>query len=216
VAGDPDNFDSVFKINVNGTLAVNGTPTSASRWVSGTVTVTVTNGLLVVSNATGSKNNKIDFIDVTPAAGAAKAAVVAAAPAGGPLPAPQAVSVGKFDAGFSFQLNGSQGSLALSFQGASGKATLTFDGAANAVTLSAGRAAPVSWKPTGLDLGGGHSFAVSLHFDGVTLAVQVSDTTSGTTFRHAFRVNLPRTVGANALAEFDGAADVLNWWSQAL
>jgi hypothetical protein len=220
VAGDPDNIDSVFKINVNGTLAVNGTPTSASRWAQGTVTVTVTNGLLVVSNATGSKNNKIDYIDVTPAAGgAAKAAAVLAAPAGGPLPAPQAVSVGKFDAGLGFQLSTPQGSLALSFRGAAGAATLTFDAPADAIRLTAGGAAPVSWKAAGLDLAAGHPFAASLHYDGVTLAVALTDTTTGATFRHAFRVNLPRAVGAGgagALAEFSGAADVLNWWVRAL
>jgi hypothetical protein len=219
-AGDPSNIDSVYKINVNGTLAVSGTPTSASRWVEGTVTVTVTvtNGLLVVSNATGSKNNKIDFIDITPAAGAAQAAALAApaAPAGGPLPGPPAVNVGKFDAGFSTRLNAPQGSLVLTFQGASGSTTLTFDASANAVSLSAGGAAPVSWKATGLDVGSGHTFAAPLHYDGVTLAVQVTDTTTGTTFRHAFRVNLPQLVGPGAVAEFAGAADVLSWWPQAL
>jgi hypothetical protein len=217
VAGDPDNFDSVFKINVNGTLAVNGTPTSANRWLQGTVTVTVTNGVLVVSNATGSVNNKIDYIDITPVTAAApKAAALTAAPAGGPLPAPQAVSVGKFDAGFGFQMNGLQASLALSFQGDSGKAALTFDAAANAVILSAGGAAPVRLKAGGLDLGSGHTFAVSLHYDGVTLAVRLTDTTAGATFGHAFRVNLPRLVGTSALAVFSGAADVLNWWTRAL
>jgi hypothetical protein len=180
------------------------------------VTVTVTNGLLVVSNATGSKNNKIDYIDITPAGGAAKTAALPAAPAGGPLPAPQAVNVGKFDAGFGFQMNAPRGSLALSFRGAAGAATLTFDASADAVRLAAGGAAPVSVKAAGIDLADGHPFAASLHYDGVTLAVQLTDTDTGATFRHAFRVNLPRAAGAGALAEFAGAADVLNWWVRAL
>jgi hypothetical protein len=64
-AGDPAFFDSVYRINVEGVLAINGTPTSATRWVENTVTVTVTDGRLTVSNATGAVNNKLNFIDVT-------------------------------------------------------------------------------------------------------------------------------------------------------
>jgi hypothetical protein len=69
VAGDADHNDSVFKINVEGVLTVNGTPTSSARWISGRKTVTVSDGRLTVSNATGSKNNKICFIDITSVAG---------------------------------------------------------------------------------------------------------------------------------------------------
>jgi galactose oxidase len=65
VAGDPSNIDSVYRINVEGALAINGTPTSGTRWFSNTVTVTVSDGRLTVSNATGSSNNKICFIDIT-------------------------------------------------------------------------------------------------------------------------------------------------------
>lgn len=64
VAGDADYIDSVFKINANGTLVVNGTPSSAQHWIEGTATVSVTNGVLAITNATGAQNNKIDFIDV--------------------------------------------------------------------------------------------------------------------------------------------------------
>ena len=67
VAGDPSHFDSVFRINVEGVLAVNGTPTTANRWFEGTVTVTVSDGRLTVSNASGASNNKINFIEVTAA-----------------------------------------------------------------------------------------------------------------------------------------------------
>lgn len=65
VAGDPSHIDSVYRTNAEGVLAVSGTPTSAQRWVDNTVTVTVTDGKLTVSNATGAKNNKIAFVEVT-------------------------------------------------------------------------------------------------------------------------------------------------------
>ena len=65
VAGDPNAFNSVYKIAVNGVLTVSGTPTSSNLWISGTATVTVTNGLLTVTNATGAQNNKIDYIDIS-------------------------------------------------------------------------------------------------------------------------------------------------------
>jgi hypothetical protein len=45
-------------------LAVNGRPTSANRWIDSTVTVTVSDGRLSVSNATGATNNKICFIEI--------------------------------------------------------------------------------------------------------------------------------------------------------
>ena len=74
VAGDPSNIDSVYRINVGGTLsgstvsggvpAISGTPTASTRWFENTVTVTVTGGVLYVSNAAGSSNNKIDEIDI--------------------------------------------------------------------------------------------------------------------------------------------------------
>jgi hypothetical protein len=65
VAGDPGNFDSVFRLNVEGILTVSGTPTSASRWVEGTSTVTVGDGRLTVSNGSGASNNKICFIEIS-------------------------------------------------------------------------------------------------------------------------------------------------------
>ena len=76
LAGDPSFIDSVFKTAVNGVLAVSGTPTASTHWFDGTVTVTVTTGSIVVSNAAGANNNKIDAIDITQTA-----AAVAVAPA---------------------------------------------------------------------------------------------------------------------------------------
>jgi YVTN family beta-propeller protein len=68
VSGDADHIDSVFRLTVEGVLTVSGTPTSATRWFAGTNTVTVSDGRLTVSNGTGSSNNKICFIDITPVA----------------------------------------------------------------------------------------------------------------------------------------------------
>lgn len=64
VAGDASYNDSVYKFNVENTLAVNGTPTSGNRFVQGTVTVDVTDGKLTISNATGAMNNKLAFVDI--------------------------------------------------------------------------------------------------------------------------------------------------------
>jgi len=76
LAGDPSFIDSVFKTAVNGVLAVSGTPNTSTHWFDGTVTITVTTGSIVVSNAAGANNNKIDVIDITQTA-----AAVASAPA---------------------------------------------------------------------------------------------------------------------------------------
>jgi hypothetical protein len=66
VAGDPGNFDSVYRVLVEGVLAIDGTPTGSTLWFEGTVPVLVADGRLTVSNAAGGSNNKINFIDVTP------------------------------------------------------------------------------------------------------------------------------------------------------
>ncbi len=84
VAGDPSFTDSIYKINVEGVLTVSGTPTSANHWVEGTKTVTVKDGKLTISNATGSKNNKIDFIVITPGGSSSALPVVSAAASGQP------------------------------------------------------------------------------------------------------------------------------------
>jgi hypothetical protein len=64
VSGDPGFTDSVFKLNVEGVLAVNGTPTTAQLWHEGTVTVTVSDGRLSVGNGSGAANNKVCFIEI--------------------------------------------------------------------------------------------------------------------------------------------------------
>jgi len=82
VAGDPDYIDSVFKINVEGVLTVNGAPSAANHWVEGTATVTVSDGNLTISNAAGASNNKIDFVEIAP--GAAPLPVVSVSASGNP------------------------------------------------------------------------------------------------------------------------------------
>lgn len=63
-AGDADFFDSVYKLNVEGVALINGTPTSANRWLENYARVTVSDGKLTVSNAAGATNNKINFIEI--------------------------------------------------------------------------------------------------------------------------------------------------------
>jgi hypothetical protein len=65
ISGDPGYIDSVYQINANGVLVISGTPTVTKHWFENTVQVTVTNGLLQITNASGSSNNKIDSIDIT-------------------------------------------------------------------------------------------------------------------------------------------------------
>lgn len=64
VAGDPSYFDSIYKINVEGALTVDATPTATAKWFEGKKTVTVGDGRLTVSNAAGSANNKLAFIEI--------------------------------------------------------------------------------------------------------------------------------------------------------
>jgi len=64
VAGDASHFDSRFRINAEGVLAIDATPTSAARWVDRTVSVTVSDGRLTVTNAANASNNKLCFIEV--------------------------------------------------------------------------------------------------------------------------------------------------------
>lgn len=65
-AGDPGYTDSVHRIAVEGVLAAAGTPTAASRFISGAATVRVDDGRLTVTNATGAVNNKLCWIAIRP------------------------------------------------------------------------------------------------------------------------------------------------------
>jgi uncharacterized delta-60 repeat protein len=72
VAGDPSNTDSVYRMNLEGQLALAGTPSGDVRWFRSTVNVQVNDGRLTLSNATGSVNNKIAFLEIKAASGSAQ------------------------------------------------------------------------------------------------------------------------------------------------
>jgi hypothetical protein len=63
-AGDPDATDSVYRMNLENTLALSGTPAGGVHWFKRTVNVRVTDGRLTLGNAAGAVNNKIDWIDI--------------------------------------------------------------------------------------------------------------------------------------------------------
>jgi glucose/arabinose dehydrogenase len=65
VSGDPGYFDSVFRVTVEGVLTVSGTPTTSTRWIEGTQTVTVADGRLTLANGAGASNNKVCFVEIT-------------------------------------------------------------------------------------------------------------------------------------------------------
>jgi glucose/arabinose dehydrogenase len=65
VSGDASYFNSVFRIMVEGVLTVSGTPTTTTRWIGGTKTVTVTDGRLTIRSGAGASNNKICFVEIT-------------------------------------------------------------------------------------------------------------------------------------------------------
>ena len=64
VAGDPSYIDSVYKLKVENTTFLSGTPSKIKHWFEATANVTVSDGRLTVSNASGAKNDKICFIDI--------------------------------------------------------------------------------------------------------------------------------------------------------
>lgn len=66
VAGDADFIDSVYKINVENVLLVNGTPSAGQKWVENYARVTVSDGRLNITNAAGAVNNKICFLEISP------------------------------------------------------------------------------------------------------------------------------------------------------
>lgn len=65
VAGDPSYFNSVYHLQVEGQDVVNGTPTAAQMWLEGTVTVTVTDGRLTLTNGASATNGKVTLITIS-------------------------------------------------------------------------------------------------------------------------------------------------------
>ncbi|MBA3685249.1 MAG: PD40 domain-containing protein [Planctomycetes bacterium] len=64
VGGDPSFYDANFRLNVEGTLALSGTVSSASPWREATVQVQVGDGRLTLNNGAGSVNSKLSFIEI--------------------------------------------------------------------------------------------------------------------------------------------------------
>jgi uncharacterized delta-60 repeat protein len=67
-AGDPDSFASVYKLNLEKTLAVSGTPSGATFGFRRTIRVKVSDGRLSLTNAAGASNNKVAWIEIKAAA----------------------------------------------------------------------------------------------------------------------------------------------------
>ncbi len=65
LVGDPSAINSVYRIKVEGVLAVHFKPTPVLRWADRTVLVTVTDGMLTVTSAAGAVNNKIAALEIT-------------------------------------------------------------------------------------------------------------------------------------------------------
>jgi glucose/arabinose dehydrogenase len=65
VAGDASYFDSVYDLTAEGATIVSGTPTTGTRWLEATRSVTVSDGRLTIANGPNGVNNRICFIDIT-------------------------------------------------------------------------------------------------------------------------------------------------------
>ncbi|MGB7157341.1 MAG: fibronectin type III domain-containing protein [Tepidisphaeraceae bacterium] len=83
VSGDPDNINSVYKLNVEGQLAINATPRNERKWIESSAFVAVSDGRLTITNASGSSNNKINFVEVYSAADVARPSVAGISPGNG-------------------------------------------------------------------------------------------------------------------------------------
>jgi hypothetical protein len=72
---------------------------------------------------------------------------------------------------------------------------------------------------SGINLHSGHTFGVTLDYDGTTLTQTVVDQVTGATFTHAYTIDIPGTIGASkARVGFTGATggaksvqDILDW-----
>ncbi len=80
VAGDPSEWDNLYRINVEGQTAINGNASSAQRWLEKTITVAVSDGKLTVTSGGGAVDNRLAFLDITAVAPAPDPNVRPAAP----------------------------------------------------------------------------------------------------------------------------------------
>ncbi|MBI3880711.1 MAG: PQQ-dependent sugar dehydrogenase [Verrucomicrobia bacterium] len=65
VAGDPQNTDSVFRLALEGAFAMDATPDAGHLWADTTNVITVSDGRLTLSPASGASNAKICFLELT-------------------------------------------------------------------------------------------------------------------------------------------------------
>jgi fibronectin type 3 domain-containing protein len=290
LTGDPTAFDSIYVLNVNGVTAINATPSASNLWFDGTVTITVTNGLIQVTSGTGSSNNKIDAIDIVQQSAAPAINFASGFPntAGltlngtaknvnnalqlsdttttneaGSAFSSSAVGVGKFTTTFSFQsdanpssadgftfviqnvgataLGPSGGGLGYGPDAPGGAAGIgssiavkfdLFNNAGEGVdstglftngqSPTTGGIAPSSGSLdfTGtLDLHSGHVFTTTISYDGTTLTVKTTDTTTNASATQTYLVNIPGIVGSSsAFVGFTGGTggqlanqNILSW-----
>ncbi len=64
VAGDPGFYDSVYALNVNDAIMLEGIPDASKRWVEATKVISVTNQKIIVTNNPKGINNKLCFIEI--------------------------------------------------------------------------------------------------------------------------------------------------------
>ena len=66
VAGDASYNDSVYGIEAEGVLVVEGTPTETERFFTGSATIQVQDGRLSVQSAASAHNNKVCYLEIQP------------------------------------------------------------------------------------------------------------------------------------------------------
>ena len=67
VAGDAMSHYGHYKVTVENVTAIDYDPIETARWVDRTVTVTVTDGRLTVTNGVGATSNKLCFLEISAA-----------------------------------------------------------------------------------------------------------------------------------------------------
>ncbi|HEY2585568.1 MAG TPA: kelch repeat-containing protein, partial [Tepidisphaeraceae bacterium] len=64
VAGSPIVFPALYRVDVDGSLVLDGRATMKNQWVEATSTLTITNGMLTVTAPQGTID-RLDYIDIT-------------------------------------------------------------------------------------------------------------------------------------------------------
>lgn len=65
VSGDASYYGFTYQTQAEGVIVVNGTSTSAARWIEGAATVVVSDGRLTLTNGPGATNNKLCFLEIS-------------------------------------------------------------------------------------------------------------------------------------------------------